>query len=88
LLQPGVIELRDASKQAIAPPGQEEWLRAKENIAKRPYSAQTRWLFKRILLDNHPGASRHPSCPGGAIDPPAGSAGLSMTAHDFLCKAL
>jgi len=25
------------------------------------------WLFKKLLLDNHPGASRHPSCPGGAI---------------------
>ena len=30
-------------------------------------SAQMGWLFKKLLLNNHPGASRHPSCPGGAI---------------------
>src|SRR5262249_47921277 len=31
--------------------------------------AQTGWLFKNLLLNNHPGASRHPSCPGGGNCP-------------------
>ena len=30
-------------------------------------TAQTGWLFQNNGLSNHPGASRHPSCPGGAM---------------------
>ena len=30
-------------------------------------TAQTGWLFQNNCLSNHPGASRHPSWPGGAI---------------------
>jgi hypothetical protein len=34
--------------------------------------AQTGWLIqKKLLLIHHPGASRHPSCPGGAMLPPS-----------------
>jgi hypothetical protein len=33
--------------------------------------AQSNWISKSSAqyLNNHPGASRHPSCPGGAMDP-------------------
>src|SRR3954465_10376751 len=40
------------------------------NIAKHPFMERTGWLFKFDGLSNlnhHPGASRHPSWPGGAI---------------------
>jgi hypothetical protein len=32
--------------RAIAPPGQEGWLRDQVNIAKPPYLAQTGWLIQ------------------------------------------
>jgi hypothetical protein len=38
----GVNELHDAWKRGIAPPGQEGWREAPG------------WLFKRMLLNNHP----------------------------------
>src|SRR4029079_8017918 len=54
----------------IAPPGQAGRPCQKENIAKQPLSAQTGWLFNlEKHLNNHPGASRHPSWAGGDIFP-------------------
>ena len=51
----------------IAPPGQEGWLRDQENVASATETAQTGWLFQNNVLSNHPGASRHPSWPGGPM---------------------
>ena len=60
--------------RGIAPPGQEGWLRDQENAASATETAQTGWLFQHNVLSNHPGASRHPSCPGGAMPLPQVSA--------------
>ena len=41
--------------------------RHQENAASATETAQTGWLFQKNVLSNHPGASRHPSWPGGAL---------------------
>jgi vanillin dehydrogenase len=41
-------------------------MRDQEKAAQATKAAQTGWWFRKILLNNHPGASRHPSWPGGA----------------------
>jgi hypothetical protein len=42
-------------------------MRDQENAASATETAQTGWLFQNNVLNHHPGASRHPSCPGGAM---------------------
>src|SRR6476660_2219064 len=50
----------------IAPPGQ-CGCAFQENAAPATETAQTGWLFENNFLSNHPGATRHPSCPGGTM---------------------
>ncbi len=35
-----------------------------KKMPRRTETAQTGWLLQNNVLSNHPGASRHPSCPG------------------------
>ena len=61
------------------------WLRDQENAASATETAQTGWLFQSNVLSNHPGASRHPSCPGGAMPPNVGpSSTLLVNRNDRL----
>src|SRR5688572_9901845 len=54
--------------RAIAPPGPggEDEHTKKCRVATLACEAGW-WIKKRDCLIHHPGASRHPSCPGGAI---------------------
>ncbi len=51
-----------------------------ENAASATETAQTGWLFQKNVLSNHPGASRHPSCPE-AVAKPKARVGPELTAR-------